>query len=147
MEMAVVVVHELEQNVIATVDTRAETAPRKLEAVQRSSLKDEANHTKDIKVSGLLLEIIKLVDTLNHLKVISNRNRSRDANIAHQNTELHRLNSGILQIPPLEALQVNLHIRDREDINNRLSEAKVIRAELRNLKALNSQKLRVPAQI
>jgi hypothetical protein len=56
MERAIVEVHELDQNVIAKVDTQAETAPRKLEAVRRSSLKDEANH---IRASGLLLEITK----------------------------------------------------------------------------------------
>jgi hypothetical protein len=82
----------------------------------------------------------KLVDTLNQL-------RNRDAN-AHQNTDPRRLNSGILQIPPLEVLQVNLLIlpRERGDINHQLNVAKVIRAELRNLKALNSRKKRVPAQ-
>jgi hypothetical protein len=83
----------------------------------------------------------KLVDTLNQL-------RNRDANIARQNTDLRRLNSGTLRIPPLEILQVNLLIlpREREDINHQLNVAKVIRAELRYLKALNSRKLRVPAK-
>jgi hypothetical protein len=83
----------------------------------------------------------KLVDTLNQL-------RNRDANIARQNTDRRRLNSATLRIPPLEILQVNLLIlpREREDINHQLNVAKVIRAELRYLKALNSRKLRVPAQ-
>ena len=88
----------------------------------------------------------KQVDTLSHLKIISNRNR--DANIAHQNTDRRRLNSDILRILPLEVLQVNLLIHEREDINHQLNEVinKVIRAELRNLRALNSRKLRIPAQ-
>ena len=83
----------------------------------------------------------KLVDTLNQL-------RNRDANIARQNTDRRRLNSGTLRIPPLEILQVNLLIlpRERGDINHQLNVAKVIRAELRNLKALNSRKKRLPAQ-
>jgi hypothetical protein len=83
----------------------------------------------------------KLVDTLNQL-------RNRDANIARQNTDRRRLNSATLRIPPLEILQVNLLIlpRERGDINHQLNVAKVIRAELRNLKALNSRKKRVPAQ-
>lgn len=83
----------------------------------------------------------KLVDTLNQL-------RNRDANIARQNTDRRRLNSATLRIPPLEILQVNLLIlpREREDINHQLNVAKVIRAELRYLKALNSRKLRVPAK-
>ena len=82
----------------------------------------------------------KLVDTLNQL-------RNRDANIARQNTDRRRLNSGTLRILPLEILQVNLLIlpREREDINHQLNVAKVIRAELRNLKALNSRKKRIPA--